>query len=328
MNPWYSLPFYRTVQRALATAVARALVNPEEHEPQLVANLVCEIPREIGALNLSFIKCGGVFVHQTPLVKCKDFPDKTPKSVEIGDLLLLRKEVRPGRPDSRSALLLQAKKLTSVPQIPDNKNQHHLYAKWPAFEYGHATAKLNGQRRHIRGLDIFSACQYLLLFRNSCLCTSYLQDPLSSLCSVGHCAQGALIAHPTEPALSHYRCFVGEIVYFVFGEAGKRYKVPPHHRDKNWNKVIEDLTTITAESVSVYMDKASGSKSTTRGSCLCFLSGEISGILGGRFSEDVRTSKVLVKDGEVPRVPERNTDLENDQGAGIPVIEFTVELDD
>ena len=65
------------------------LQNPSE--PQIVKYIIEKIPDLFN--NFQFqnihVKCGSIFVHQTPKVKCENFPKAIPKNVEIGDLLII-----------------------------------------------------------------------------------------------------------------------------------------------------------------------------------------------------------------------------------------------
>lgn len=81
------------VRRAVTLALKDAFKNLKSSEPQLVANLVVELPKRINQLALTgsgTLAAGGVFVHAQPRVTCTTFPAAEPASVEIGDLLLIR----------------------------------------------------------------------------------------------------------------------------------------------------------------------------------------------------------------------------------------------
>lgn len=102
---------------AVACALSQAFKNPKSSEPQLVANLVYELPNHINKVALSGtakVEAGGIFVHARPFVSCASFPDTQPGSVEIGDLLLIRTLVINKTVMERRALLLQAKKLVAL----------------------------------------------------------------------------------------------------------------------------------------------------------------------------------------------------------------------
>lgn len=77
----------------VGNAVLIALGNQSQSEPQLVANLVWQLPRALEGMRLSngaYVNVRGVFIHSSPQVSCSSFPDKTKESVEIGDLLWVR----------------------------------------------------------------------------------------------------------------------------------------------------------------------------------------------------------------------------------------------
>lgn len=314
---------YCQLLHATGSAIQKALIVPTLHEPQLVANLAWHLPDTINSLKLSkglSVKSGAVFVHAQPLVTSQSFPDKKPESVELGDLLLLRRNANGG---NQRAMLLQAKKFQKLPATPGNQNQHHLYALWPFFEYTRSTEALNGQRRHIFGPDIYDAAKYLLIADGTqsgcakfptCLsigCGCFMSC-LSSYC--------LMTAHPSWPDLSHYRCFVTELVDFILGDAGKKFKAP-YWNDKNWNKVIQDLTEITGARVSAYMRRASGCLAKdNRGNTQAFTRGskDVFSFLIEDWDKNIDQSEIP------PEVPDnRNSDGDDERG-GISIISFVV----
>lgn len=309
---------------SLKKALNQALQNISQNEPQLIANIVYHIPKAVNSLKLSFpIVSGGIFVHQQPQVICKNFPTSSPQSVEIGDLLLLRSEIRRGTGKSTSALLLQAKKIDTVPISGLNANQHHLYSSWPSFEYIRSTAKLNGKRRHITGMDLYNAGKYLLIFKNSAhaICV-----PTCFLCECNNLCLSVLSAQPQFPKLGHYYCFLKELVDFILGDAGKPYNSPPPKWKRNWDRVINDLIDITAKRASVFIRKASGGTMPQRGQYLCFVT-ERFPYNGSNFKISAKElPDELTKDGP-PLVPLEKINEEDSDGVGISVIEFVVSND-
>lgn len=305
----------------LASSLGRSLRDPAQSEPRLVANLVYQLPRAVNSFGLfssrtHAVRAGGIFVHQQPQVVCKDYPDPSPASVEIGDLLLLRTEVRGAAIASRSALLLQAKKYKRLPAKPDNKNQHHLYANWPSFTYTRATKKLNGKKRHIAGPDLYSGSKYLLIDSDTRGCM-YCPTPHSS-----NTCKGAMTAHPTLPALNHYRCFLQEIFEFVLGDVGKSFRSPPQARTRGWDRVIEDLITVTANRATKYIVDTFFGGSSYRGQGLCFVTGHFS----GEGSLRILPRDLIQQDTLYDGPPEVPTEYYEDgpDGGGIPIIEFVV----
>lgn len=223
---------YREIFKALKT------LPEKDSEPRLVAKLVECLPEAIYncAIPGYDVKSCGVFIHQSPKVTCRDFNGS---SVELGDLLLVRTEKRNDKVVNRRAMLLQAKKIKGIPCDPDNKEQHHLYANWPTFKY--TTPKdLKGKKRHITGLDIYEAAQYLLIAQgNACEITG--RKTCHPFCVCGRCPLSIYLAFPTPGKLSHYRCFVSEFVELILGDAGKEFKSPPPKRIRKWDRVIDDL---------------------------------------------------------------------------------------
>lgn len=249
-------------------------------EPQIIADLLCHLSRTINKFSYPksySVKAGGVFVHAQPFVACDDFPDETTKSVEIGDLLLLQTEVKGTEVKKTRALLLQAKKATSLP-IRDNINQYHLYHYWPEFKYV-CSGKLNNKKRKITGLDLHDAAKYLLINQGNpnlpLCCYPYF---IRSHQGFTACPSGTPLLPKKLPKklplpLSHYRCFVCELVEFILGDAGKEFvllddtgkKVAyPSSQDNSngddgindWDRVINDLINITGKQLSRYVARS------------------------------------------------------------------------
>ncbi|MEI7636530.1 MAG: hypothetical protein WCJ37_04440 [Syntrophus sp. (in: bacteria)] len=322
---------YNNLFLAVASALDIALQgSASSTEPQLVANLVWHLPRKINAVSLTSgfsVKSGGVFVHSQPFVKCDNFPQQSPRSVEIGDLLLLRTGIR-GSTVDRSAIMLQAKKYDTLPVSPDNENQHHLYAFWPRFEYIRSTKFLNGKKRHVSGLDLYNASKYLLIDRMYPNCLCYPICALNRSCLNPRLLQtGALIAQPSKPNLSYYQCFLFELINFILGDAGKPYQTPPPRYDKNWDRVIEDLTTVTAKRVTKYMQRASSDASSTRGQYLFFRSG--CSPKGSTLPPFSKLSLLERHNNELNGPPEVPGEWGNDEGeeGGLSIIEFVTTME-
>ncbi len=311
----------------LHSATRTALCGQNQSEPQLVANLVCGLPRAINALTFSggfTIKSGGVFVHGQPFVRCQNFPKTSPASVEIGDLLLVRTEIKNEEVAERRALLLQAKMLKSLPATPDNANQHHLYANWPPFTYIRSGEILNAQERHITGLDLYHASRYLLITKHAC-CRPW-HAGWCQLLYPGACC--SMTASPSHPRLSHYRCFVGEVLDFILGDAGKPFVIPPPpSRTKNWDRVIKDLTTATALRASSYIERASGSNTDARGQGILFALPSGTQLSSYGVTRDIWSNPSLAEltlsCDSPPKDPGEWPEASDDDG-GISIIEFVV----
>lgn len=300
-------------------------------EPQLVAKMVWHIPHAINSdmfqSNGIRITSGGVFVHQQPKIKCFNFPSQRPASVEIGDLLLLRQEIASGQVRERSAMLLQAKKYTRLPSAPDNRNQHYVYANWPEFKYLRSTKLLNNKLRQLTGHDLFNGAKYLLIRE-----TSSFLDPSYWYLS-GDGGYG-FTANPTEPDLSNYRSFLSELTEFVIGNAGKAFVQPPPASSIDWDRVINDLIEVTAQRTTTYIRNL-GMGTEKRGPVLCFMSGTFaddgsystgaSSILSSGDLRSMMADHVGMFD-EPPQVPSEPVRTD-DEGTGIPIIEFSVYTD-
>jgi len=314
---------------AINAALTVSLNNLSHKEPQLVANMVFHLPRAINSLSFSggfSVKSGGVFVHGQPFVKCDSFPLVKPASVELGDLLLLRTGKHNGSVLDRRAMLIQAKKFKKLPVLSVDQNQHHLYAQWPEFEYVRS-GNLSGEKRHIQGIDLYNGSKYLLIgpkdvcaFCSPCCSSKKCIAAFHSFPISCHCV---LTAQPSEPELSHYRCVLNEVFDFILGDAGKTYTTPPPSKSRNWDRVIDDLTTSTAKRTSVFMGTASSGMSRSRGVSLC--------CMVGVFDSTSILCKAGIPEGvyggglngppEVPLEPE----FDEEGHGGISTIEFVVE---
>lgn len=281
MDRFLSLRDYYEIQRAVFDAIHRAFRKPAQSEPELVANLVWELPIAINRLllgdetdrkNKIKISAGGVFVHSRPLVQCKNFPQKKPKSVEIGDLLLVQKTILNGKVQDQRALLMQAKKIKKLPARPDknNPNQWHLYANWPPFTYAESSGSLTGLARDLSNTHMCNAAKYLLIGDQHTLkYLDRLHCPLCFECGPNftpycevldyypyhYLMGGILTAVPWQKTFSHYNHCFTELVNFIVSRAGKPFK-KPKPGDKGWDQVIEDLITTPANLTSIYCGHA------------------------------------------------------------------------
>jgi hypothetical protein len=307
---------------AINIALEKSFADISQDEPQLIANLVWHLPNGVNNIainNNETVKTGGIFVHSSPLVLSTKFPNNS-KSVEIGDLLLLRTEMHHAKVTKKHALLLQAKKTLTTPTTPKNDNQYYLYSRWPKFKYTRPKP-LTGQIRIINGKDLSNASKYLFIntIKNiNCFCPSIWTIPL--FCEHNICY---FLAQPLPHQLSHHSCLVNELLLFILGLAGKEYKDPNSDRDIGWNRVIKDLISVTASRSSKHIKKATEEEQSSRGNIpqVYFTTGT------------TKTGAALDKAIGTPGEPYRNNDgppiIEIDPGPpeesrGIPIIEFIV----
>ena len=321
----FSADDMRLIGDAIAAALLDAFKDPKLSEPQLVANLVRELPKHINSIRLSGttkVSAGGVFVHARPFVTCTSFPVAKPSSVEIGDLLLIRTLVVNNKVDERRALLLQAKKADSIPATPDNQNQWHLYEQWPQFTYSPRSGRLTGKSRHIKEPDMYDAAKYLLIG------TDAAARHWHRMCCVGwpfhrfyHWPEICVhqTAQPTKPEISRYRCFIGELVEFLAGNAGKVFDKPAS-RTRGWNRVIYDLITETAKAKTIFMGRAAqqSGKSVRGSGALSFM------------TPTKQSAHFLVADGNDATNSNIPPDVLNiwsqeEDGGGISIIEVVVQ---
>lgn len=314
LTPSDAVQLLTALERALGAAYRRAQLGKYQ-EPHLVAALCFEIPQAINALKLSGntnIKSSAVFVHQRPRVKVDDFPKPNPKSVEIGDLLLVSTVKKSGTDISRRALLLQAKMFNGFPIKTGHENQHHLYQNWPEFTY--TQMELKGQKRKLTGFDLYEATQYLLLPEVGSNCC-FLKWPFCFFeCPGGGC--GVFTAWPEKP-LSHYRCFIWQLFHLIAGDAGKAFEKPAAIGGKGWDQTINDLIKVSETAVSTVVQTGTNSQSDARTQGLMFLAGQT---VPGSILEFSQIQHLISND-----FPELVLG-ETRGGGGIPIVEFVLRM--
>lgn len=315
----------RSVELAVHRALNKALVAPTQSEPQLVANLVFLLPHYLNRV-LSSITVSGVFVHNHPHVQPHSaLPDPTPPTFEIGDLLLIRSTVQSDESvTDRRAMLLQAKKVSSLPVIPGHRNQHFLYSHWPSYEYT-VPKPLTGQQRWVSGPDLYYGARYLLFL-------DHVSGLVEHWAYLWNCPCDVLTAAPTEPTLSHYSCFATEFAAFIFGTAGKEYRFPPASGSRDWDQVIHDLVGVTAKASSEYISRVAQGNSR-RGQGPLFLCGEFLQHsllnLSGASDFSIRAQRATEVYSEPPDVPDRESgDGDSDGPHGISIIEIVETIRD
>ena len=320
-SPQENQELLRSIIRALNSSFKNFTT---EKEPQLIANLVWNLPNQINKSRISSrfqISCGGVFVHAQPFVKSRAFPKQEPASVEIGDLLLLRTEKKGAIIDHR-AMLLQAKKTDTFPPTPDNKNQHYLYSHWPYFEYVRS-GNLSGKKRSVSGLDLYNGAKYLTISQNLHTC---FHQSFDFTHNIGFLLNScSLTSQPSMPTLSHYRCFLDEIASFILGNSGKAFG-PPKRRTIGWDRVINDLIDETACKFSVFMGNVFGTKVAPRGNNQIIFFQGISSDNHALLFPLGRMGKTSQGNSgnEVPPVIEGSWPEDNEENSGISIIEFMV----
>jgi hypothetical protein len=309
------------LQNELCSAINAAL-KTEQHEPQLVANLLFHI---ISRLRTNpFISASGIFVHGQPHIACDTYPKATPASVEIGDILLIRSDVASnGQHTNSRALLLQAKKAASIPTTPDNENQYYIYKKWPKFRYVRHMDIFNGQVRHASDVDMCDGAQYLILIKGNgcpaCYFYPYGGGHPHSLATraIAH------TAHASVGGLSHYLQFCSALVGFILGNYGKAYDPVPPASDIGWSRIIHDLTSVTATNASRYIQRAGATKAPQRGMFHLFGAPRANSPLASAFGATPGFGKNTEEPPLIPLEPERNQ-TEDDQPKGITILEFSV----
>lgn len=264
--------FYPLLVEEIHNSIMSSFQNTNLSEPNIIAKFMYEIVQRINNLQLSTIRAGGVFIHSSPLVSCRNFPNPSPASVELGDLLLVRSEIIPGSPIKRAALLLQAKKVNQFRCMPNNGNQYFLYSNWPTFKYirigrqnqRRGVSHLIGKSRTILSNDIGNATKYLLIKIPYTECEIY-PFCFSHFCCIPLNNCTAVTAIATTNELSYHECFAYELFKFILGFGGKQFSLPPRRRSRNWDRVIEDLFKNVASLASDFTRRASDQRNSARG---------------------------------------------------------------
>ena len=245
---------YRSLYQALAKAVSAGIASGSPKEQRIVYELSREISGAVDTWNQNYnnwspfnVECNSFFLHQRPYIVSPGI-----NRIEIGDLLLVQKELgAAGDLVSSRAILMQAKNTHgrdpvnySPSYTPGNREQWDFYATWPSFNFVDV-AHFGAQCRDVTGLDLYDASRYLLLEcggnHSATVCSACNSNCHPSGRSA-HCC--AITAYPTQPELSHYRCFISEVVQLIFGNAGKLL-ASPVKGSTGWKDLIDDLDRVT-----------------------------------------------------------------------------------
>lgn len=221
----------------VAYAIETSIQGLTSHqEPDLVASLVTNLPQKLSVVLPQYISgvrfnIGGCFIHQKPIVEFCNQTIST-KKLEVGDLLLIYKEVN--RKGNRyNALLLQAKKTSNIynsPVDPQDKHQLALYTQWPKFRY-HRAGTLNGQERSICPKTVSTGAQYLLIDEN--FATPNMPVRWTFWCAT------------PDDVLSASHSLAFQIVNLIEFQTGRPFIEKRQYMD-HWSKMIWDLIDISA----------------------------------------------------------------------------------
>ena len=221
----------------VAYAIETSIQGLTSHqEPDLVASLVTNLPQKLSVVLPQYISgvrfnIGGCFIHQKPIVEFCNQTIST-KKLEVGDLLLIYKEVN--RKGNRyNALLLQAKKTSNIynsPVDPHDKHQLALYTQWPKFRYRRAGI-LNGQERRICPKTVSTGAQYLLIDEN--FATPNMPVRWTFWCAT------------PDDVLSASHSLAFQIVDLIEFQTGRPFIEKRQYMD-HWSKMIWDLIDISA----------------------------------------------------------------------------------
>ena len=211
------------------------------HEPDYIAALVTKLPRQLSSILQQYyphnkFRVGGCFIHQKPLARFFTSSSSNKKAPEIGDLLIVYKEISHTGNIYHNALILQAKKADNIYYSPVSHNDSHqlrLYREWPKFKYERAGI-LNGTVRSISPKTFTPGAQYLLISEgNLHPCTIYG-------CTFWCAIPNDILVASKSLAL--------ELIDFIEFQTGRPF-VPRKGNIDQWSKMIWDLLGITSNTV-------------------------------------------------------------------------------
>lgn len=229
MNWEIKRQLYLAINDAILTSISGLAQN---QEPDYIAALINKLPAKLSKILNRYntdirYRIGGCFIHQKPIAKFCD-PTISQKNPEIGDLLIVYKEINHYQ-TRYNALLLQAKKTTNIYRTRISSQDEHqliLYSQWPKFQYTKA-GYLNGKIRNIIPKTITSGAQYLLIDdQNSANLPFWCAIPNHTLSA---CSSLAL-----------------QIIRFLEFQVGRPFVYKPH--PDQWSQMILDLLNISATS--------------------------------------------------------------------------------
>lgn len=230
MNITTKRALYIDIHQAIESSIAGLSQN---QEPDYIAALITKLPKALASILNKHIQTirfnvGGCFIHQKPLAKFCN-PRISNKSPEIGDLLIVYKEIHPDDKKYYNALLLQAKKTDNIYNTPIHNNDQHqliLYTQWPRFKYDRAGC-LNGLIRSVHPKTITPGAQYLLI-----------DEQKSLLDTTFWCAKAnnTLIG---DNSLAH------QIVHLLEFQTGRPFVCLSKGRD-HWSRMIWDLLYLSS----------------------------------------------------------------------------------
>ena len=353
-------------------------IQQNSNEPQRIANLAYYLPKMLNdhLITNSFhpylpnITCGSVFVHGTPLIApcaAYPFPDKKPKSVEIGDLLLIS-TIHKNNITRRKALLLQAKIVKHTCHILrnniDNPNQYHMYLKWPPFKYSKGIKLLGNlltpckksidkkctscTRDYIdlASTHLRAAAQYLFIYDSKCkqkfpCMNCLLLSSKAPFCYNCLCPSQKVLTNPCYTAkvdkttnFNDYMSFNCMLTHFILGEKGKLFY--PNSNNSTWDILVNDLITVTGNKTSKFIHNATNNNNgiqsgSRKQNILFFLQTKNDRNINSFLNNSILTKNgILTKDTTITDEPPfvSYTQEEDDNiPRGISIIEFVVDYD-
>lgn len=204
-----------------------------KQEPDYIAALVTRLPSQLSSILGTQYNVGGCFVHQKPCARFCDSAFQSYKKPEIGDLLIVYKEIEHEGHELFNSLLLQAKKTDNIYDTTVSQGDIHqliLYTKWPKFTYFRA-GNLNGVSTDITPKTITTGAQYLLINENDSDDTP--------------CGHHTFWCASARKHLIASKSLALQIIDLIEFQTGRPF-VPEESDD--WSKMIWDLLKISAHS--------------------------------------------------------------------------------
>lgn len=176
MSSQYKQQLCTSIDQAIQNSIHQTSSGTKKSEPEYIADLTDNLPQNlISVLNQNnngkHYKIASCFIHQKPIVEFLSSIHGSYKKPELGDLLLLYKDIKSNGKINYNALLLQAKKGSSTkPNKIQTQDLHQLklYTEWPVFKYHRANNKiigidLNGEERSVYPKAPHPGAQYLII---------------------------------------------------------------------------------------------------------------------------------------------------------------------
>ena len=253
MSSQYKQQLCTSIDQAIQNSIHQTSNGTKKSEPEYIADLTNNLPQNLfSALNQNnngkHYKIASCFIHQKPIVEFLSSIHGSYKKPELGDLLLLYKDIKSNGKINYNALLLQAKKGSSTkPNKIQTQDLHQLklYTEWPIFKYHRANNKsigmnLNGEVRSVYPKAPHPGAQYLIIDDTAPQTFFFCAEPNTEISATNS---------------------LGETIFdFIHFQTGRtfeylvnpdffpnHYQFPPYYTEEaryGWTRVINDFFII------------------------------------------------------------------------------------